>query len=113
MNVSFNIQIASGKEWTGKRYRYNMGAMGALKMQDGPILKFVIEYPLDKPKSVVLMHENGSGWTRQQFVKAVRVEYKKVYAEEEAAVGNPGHVPGISLAWAIWPMRTRHWGFGA
>lgn len=34
-------------------------------------------------------------WTQQQFIEAVRTAYKRIYQEEEAAVGNPGHASGL------------------
>lgn len=93
--ISLTVHIADGKTWNGKRFSYNMGAMGRIKAQDEPTFQFKIDYPLSNPKSVSITHDDGSGWTRQQMVNAIRTEYIKVYVEEEAAVGNPGHITGM------------------
>lgn len=93
--ISFGVDIATGSVLSGIRRVYNMGAMGGLKVQLEPTIKFKIEYPLTNPKSIALTHEDGTGWTKQQFADAVRAEYKKVYEEEEAAAGNPRNIPGM------------------
>ena len=93
--ISFNVNIVDGKMWNGKRFAYNMGAIGRIKIQLEDTVRFVIDYPLSNPKSIVLTHEDGSGWTKQEFADAVRVEYKTIYEEEAAAVGDPGHLPGM------------------
>lgn len=64
-------------------------------MQLSPLLQFSIDYPLNKPKSIDVVHHDGSAWTQKQFVDEVCKQYKEVYAEEDAAVGDPGHIDGM------------------
>ena len=51
------------------------------------------DYPLNNP--VIIKFTNDGGFTVRDFAKAVHKGYTKIYAEEEAAVGDPGHVPGL------------------
>ena len=54
----------------------------------------VIDYPLETPfkKSFVV---GVKGMTRRALVNLIVKSYKKVYADEDTAVGDPGHIPGM------------------
>lgn len=71
---------------------------GSEIMEPSPVLRFVIDYPLTKSKAVELRHDDGTPWTKVQFIEAVREAYRTIYAEEAAAVGGePKHTPNGPL----------------
>lgn len=78
------------------------------QVQFEPLIRFKIRYPLTNPKSIELMHSDGSGWSKRQLAEAVCQEYKTIYAEEHAAVGDPGHIQDMDNRnisrgpWGIW-----------
>jgi hypothetical protein len=97
--VSFeDIHIESGKMWDNRgpygKWKHMPSNFGREIMERSVILKFVIDYPLTNPKRVV-MHRAG-GWTVNQFIDTVIKSYKKVYHDENKAIGgDPGHIPGM------------------
>jgi hypothetical protein len=87
---NFQVSIASGEVWSGRNAP--KPDFGTEKMQSAPVLRFVISYPLTRPKHVEYVHEDGSPWSQRQFVEAVVKAYAEVYAEEG---DDPGHLPGM------------------
>lgn len=51
------------------------------------------DYPLDH--TVTLAFENAGGFTALDFLRCVHEGYSQIYQEEEAAVGDPGVIPGM------------------
>jgi len=56
-------------------------------------IQITFDYPLSH--SVPIEFANPGGFTCWDFFKAVYDGYSQIYAEEEQAVGNPGHIPGM------------------
>jgi hypothetical protein len=51
------------------------------------------DYPLSQPTTREFFKQGG--FACYDFYQAVYEGYVKIYAEEEAAVGDPGHIPGM------------------
>lgn len=84
--MQFAVHLATGEIYNEKN------APTTKLLEPSPSLRFTINYPLTNPKTISLTHDDGTGWTEQQFVEAVITEYETVYAEEGE---NPGHIPGM------------------
>lgn len=56
-------------------------------------ISITFDYPLSQPTTREFF--NPGGFTCYDFFRAVYEGYAKIYAEEEQAVGNPGHIPGM------------------
>ena len=56
-------------------------------------VRIKFDYPLGH--EVVLDFHSRKGFTRKQFWKAIHDGYKRIYDEEESAVGDPGTIPGM------------------
>jgi hypothetical protein len=95
MACKFDLQIhiATGRYWDDANdvWMDMPPDYGIELLQREPTLKFTITYPLTNPYEVELVHEDGTPWTRRQFIDAVLEAYKHVYASEE----DPGHIPGM------------------
>lgn len=53
------------------------------------------DYPLENEVIHEYLADRDEGFTRAYLARIISDEYKKIYQEEEAAVGDPGHVPGM------------------
>jgi len=90
MRIPFAVHIATGMVYKLNKVRATDRNEFDTIMEPSPILKFKIDYPVTNPKEVELTHEDGRGWTRREFVEAVRSAYVEIYSAE----ADPGHVPG-------------------
>ena len=54
---------------------------------------FVYTYPLSTEAR--FDHVLTSTMTGEDLLVLARADYERIYREEEAAVGNPGHIPGM------------------
>jgi len=52
-------------------------------------ISIVFSYPLTQIQ--IFKYENKKGFTRRDLFKHIYEGYKKIYDEEEAEVGDPGH----------------------
>jgi hypothetical protein len=86
MNFEFNIHIKPGKDCG------EIPADPEEIIEPGATLRFTLTYPLTNHYTREETHANGKGWTRKQFINAVRRAYLFVYREEGA---HPGYVPGM------------------
>ena len=50
-------------------------------------------YPLDNAADFTFKSKNG--FTRKKFYECIAKGYKRIYREEEADDGNPGHISGM------------------
>jgi hypothetical protein len=91
--VNFQIHIATGKIWNDDEDMWDTipPDYGDEILQGEPTLKFTVTYPLTNPYAVEFVHEDGSPWTRRQFIDAVIASYKVVYSSEP----DPGHITGM------------------
>lgn len=54
---------------------------------------FVYDYPLNTQARFT--HMLTSSMTGEDLLVLARADYERIYREEEAAAGNPGHIPGM------------------
>lgn len=93
--IPFQVSIIDGLIWDedgDEDWIEAPADYGSEEMQASPILRFALTYPLNNPKSVVFTHADGTGWSRRQFVDAVRAAYQTLYDEESA---HPGYFEGM------------------
>ena len=64
-------------------------------IEQTPVLRFTLTYPLTNPYVFHEIHEDGRGWTKVEFIDAVRRAYETVYATEAEASAHPGQVPNL------------------
>jgi len=62
-----------------------------------PMQKIEVEfdYPLNNPATFTFEADTDKGFTRAHLIRRVCQTYHQIYQEEEAEVGNPGHVEGM------------------
>jgi hypothetical protein len=61
-----------------------------------PKIKVLFDYPLKNNVVVEFAARDPKrGFTRLELVQNLARAYEKIYEDEDAAVGNPGHVPGM------------------
>lgn len=53
------------------------------------------EYPFNNPATFTHQADKPEGFTRAHLAREIASQYQRIYQEEEAAVGNPGHIPGM------------------
>lgn len=56
-------------------------------------IRVLFDYPLRN--IVVFDFENKNGFSRMDLYKIIHETYKKIYDEENNAVGDPGYIPGM------------------
>lgn len=66
---------------------------GNRRLTDLERIWITFDYPLSQPSTRQFFKEGG--WTLYDFYRAVYEGYTKIYAEEDAAVGDPGLIPGM------------------
>lgn len=67
--------------------------VGAARITDLETIEIEFDYPLSH--SVKRIFTNQGGFNAYDIFKAVHDGYTTIYREEEAATGDPGHVPGM------------------
>jgi len=72
-------------------YEHADALMPALGL--GGEFKFEYDYPLSN--TAYFSHVLTPEMTGEDILVLARADYEKIYAEEEAAEGNPGHIPGM------------------
>lgn len=90
MKIKFSVHLQSGLRYKPRDLRSMRYDDGELVMEPSSTLRFIVDYPLTRYRSVEVTHENGSPWTQTQFVEEVRKAYAEIYAAEK----DPGHIPG-------------------
>lgn len=92
MEISCNVH-ASSFEKDGDVQDYN--DVSELKTPLGLVgtFYFTFTYPLSVTAS--FPHELTADMTGEDLLVLARGDYERIYREEEAAVGNPGHIPGM------------------
>jgi len=53
------------------------------------------EYPFNNPAAFTHQADKPEGFTRAHLARQISSQYQRIYQEEEAAVGNPGHIRGM------------------
>lgn len=91
MRIRFSVHIATGMVYKTKGIRATRHDDGQAIMQESPILRFTVDYPLTRERQVEVIHDDGSAWTQDQFVAAVRKAYAEIYAAEP----DPGRIAGM------------------
>jgi len=59
-------------------------------------IRVLYNYPLSNPVIYPFKADTPQGFTRAHLARKVADGYKRIFDEEEAAVGNPGHLAGMS-----------------
>jgi hypothetical protein len=60
-----------------------------------PVDRILIQFDYPLNNAIQLEFENTGGFTALDFLRCVHEGYLRIYQEEEAAVGNPGHITGM------------------
>ena len=109
-NVKFESRFDQDQPWTEVTERDNISPY--ISMDDFekdiraqrfpnalviPIQKIrvLFKYPLQRSVVFEFTSEKKNGFTRADLARKIGQAYHQIYQEEEAAVGNPGHVPGM------------------
>jgi len=60
-----------------------------------PTIRLMFDYPLSVSVTQTCTMPDQRSWTRKDLWGAITDGYKKIYAEEDAAVGPTGAIPGM------------------
>ena len=70
------------------------GVWGAKKVIiKSKTINIVYDYPLNKP--VTFTHTSPTGFSKHDLMKLIKDDYRRIYYEEDAAVGDPGYIPDM------------------
>ena len=60
-----------------------------------PKIRVRYDYPLETETILSFDADTPAGFTRAHLARQIAAGYHRIYQEEEAVVGNPGHIPGM------------------
>lgn len=86
------ITFGRGYEFIDSPNRYSDRVL----VEPTATLRLRLDYPLDRPVPVEQTHEDGSPWTKRQFVAAIRDAYLGIYgaAAQDESLPLPENVWG-------------------
>lgn len=92
MKLNCNIHASSFLKGAEREEYKDMIGMGAALGLSGHFY-FSYDYPLSVTAS--FPHILTPEMTGEDILVLARGDYERIYSEEDAAVGNPGHIPGM------------------